>query len=209
VISLSVKPRRARPKNGALMEWIKAHVEHLGNECLTWPFSRLPDGRINHMTIGKKSVQPTRVMCELAQGPSPSDVHHAAHSCGKAHEACINPQHLRWATPKENEADKLTHGTKPMGDQCVAARLNALQAREIYRRAWSGELLADLAAEFEVHQSVIGNIRLRRTWKQDTNDIQISSEDILKYSASLYERKAASARNAIAARWAARRGAFA
>jgi hypothetical protein len=53
----------------------------------------------------------TRVMCKLAHGPAPTPKHHAAHSCGKGHEACINPKHLRWATPRENAADAKLHGT--------------------------------------------------------------------------------------------------
>ena len=97
---------------GEPMRWLLQHAIHLGDECLTWPFARFPDGRA-HMN-GRK---PTRVMCEMAHGPAPTPQHEAAHSCGKGHEACINPQHLRWATPVENAADKVVHGTVLEGER--------------------------------------------------------------------------------------------
>jgi hypothetical protein len=52
-----------------------------------------------------------RVMCEIAHGPKPAPGFVAAHTCGKGREGCVNPRHLRWASQKENMADKLLHGT--------------------------------------------------------------------------------------------------
>src|SRR5260221_680223 len=96
---------------GAIPKWLREYADYSGDECLTWPFARYPDGRAN-MNGG----YPTRAMCELAYGPAPSPKHEAAHSCGKGHEACVNPRHLRWATPKENAADKKIHGTHIKGE---------------------------------------------------------------------------------------------
>jgi AraC-like DNA-binding protein len=51
------------------------------------------------------------MLCEHANGPPPSPEHQAAHSCGRGRQGCVNPQHLRWATYIENQADIIKHGT--------------------------------------------------------------------------------------------------
>jgi hypothetical protein len=38
-------------------------------------------------------------MCELVNGPPPLGAL-AAHSCGRGHDGCVDPRHLRWATYK-------------------------------------------------------------------------------------------------------------
>lgn len=63
------------------------------------------------INLGGRSVIVARMVCEEVNGPPPTPAHQAAHSCGKGHLGCITPQHLRWATQVENEADKLIHGT--------------------------------------------------------------------------------------------------
>lgn len=50
-------------------------------------------------------------MCQKAHGDPPSPKHDAAHSCGRGHEGCVNPNHLSWKTKKQNQADRITHGT--------------------------------------------------------------------------------------------------
>jgi hypothetical protein len=52
-----------------------------------------------------------RLMCQLAHGDPPTPDHIAAHSCGRGHEGCVNPNHLSWKTYSENELDKRVHGT--------------------------------------------------------------------------------------------------
>lgn len=99
-----------RVANGALQEWIVKHVNYDIDECLPWPFSRYPNGRGQHCHH-KFGPLASRVMCFEAHGPPPTLKHEAAHICGKGHEGCVNPKHLVWKTKKENEADKIKHGT--------------------------------------------------------------------------------------------------
>jgi hypothetical protein len=47
-----------------------------------------------------------RVACEIFNGPPPTIEHEAAHDPACPHRHCIRPEHLRWATRTENEADK-------------------------------------------------------------------------------------------------------
>lgn len=82
-----------------------------GDDCLPWPYSRNENGYGTLYAPKGETTVASRAVCELVHGPAPSDTHMAAHSCGKGHEGCVNPKHLRWATPLENSADKVIHGT--------------------------------------------------------------------------------------------------
>jgi hypothetical protein len=155
-----LKTLKARSIVGAPRAWINDHVGHLGQACLIWPFARHRDGRA-HI----HGAKPTRIMCELAHGPSPSPRHEAAHSCGKAHAGCVNPRHLRWATPAENAEDKVRHGTLIEGDSHYAAKLSSNDVQQIRARARS-EHQTDLATEFGVSLTCINKIVRGRSWKQ-------------------------------------------
>ena len=55
----------------------------------------------------EKVVRVTRIVCEEAHGPPPSPRHNALHDTanGCVGSLCVNPDHLRWGTQKENMAD--------------------------------------------------------------------------------------------------------
>jgi hypothetical protein len=72
---------------------------------------------------GKRTTA-SRAICELVHGPPPTPKHQAAHSCGNAW--CCNGAHLRWATPAENLADKVRHGTADRHRGPVNPRIAAL-----------------------------------------------------------------------------------
>lgn len=151
---------RPMAPRGAPLAWLREHVDHQGAACLMWPFARYPNGRA-HMS-GPKN--PNRLMCEMVHGPSPSPDHEAAHSCGKAHLACVHPQHLRWATPKENSDDKLVHGTISRGESHARARVGEEQVRVI-RDLASVKPLEELATMFGLSSSNISRIVNRKTWR--------------------------------------------
>ena len=54
-----------------------------------------------------------RAVCEAFYGAPPTSKHHAAHTDGD--RTRNRADNLRWATAKENEADKLSHGTSRLG----------------------------------------------------------------------------------------------
>jgi HNH endonuclease len=92
-------------------------------ECLIWPFSRR-DGRgyINEEPV-------SRFVCKLAHGSPPTEKHDAAHNCGN--ERCVNPHHLRWATRKDNMADRDRHGTDQRGEKAYNAILATADVKMI------------------------------------------------------------------------------
>lgn len=113
---------RPKAKGGAGIAWLNAHVSHDGDQCLRWPFGS-PRNGYGQVRIDGVDVPATRYMCTAAHGQPPTARHQAAHSCGKGHDGCVNPKHLRWATPVENSADlkvhKLIRG--PVAAQIIAA----------------------------------------------------------------------------------------
>lgn len=148
-----VKPLSPR---GAPLKWLNEHVNFEGCDCLVWPFSRGPCGRA-HM----RGVRPSRYMCEAANGPSPSKTHEAAHSCGNAHLGFVNPRHLRWATPKENAADKIIHGTLIKGEKHYAAKLNQQKANEIKSLLGSVKQ-SEIAKMFQISKQLVNSIKMGR-----------------------------------------------
>lgn len=143
-------------------DWLLAHVDYAGDDCLTWPFARMPDGRGGVKFRGKQ-LTAARAMCELAHGSPPSSKHEAAHSCGKGNAGCVNPRHLRWATHVENEADKIEHGTRPRGERQGSSKLKASDVVAI--RAMHGTMSqSKIAAQFGVQKSTVFKIVHRLRW---------------------------------------------
>lgn len=108
-------PLAGRTPNGEAVRFLREVVlRHSVDECLLWPFGR---GKHGYATYGKNSLA-HRWICEKLYGPPPDPSYQVAHKCGI--RACVAPAHLRWATPTENEADKLLHGVqrgRPFGSK--------------------------------------------------------------------------------------------
>jgi hypothetical protein len=111
--------------------------------------------------VNKNSAH--RLVCKAAHGPPPEGKPETAHSCGKGHLGCINPNHLRWASPKENNADKIAHGTANRGDRCNLAKLSEASVIEI-KRLLGAVPNPMLAARFNISVAAINAIASGRTW---------------------------------------------
>jgi len=111
-----------RTKPGEVMKWVEAHLGHDGDDCLIWPFASSPNG-YGHMTVNQKHWSSHRYICFRVNGLPPSQTHQAAHSCNNGHLGCVNPRHLRWATPKENCADTQATNNHDRGENNPSAKL--------------------------------------------------------------------------------------
>lgn len=151
---------RTSASPGEPLRWIEENAGHQGDECLPWPFecSHWGYGVVKHN--GQKRVA-SRVMCERAHGPAPSPKWDAAHSCHNP--PCCNPQHLRWATRRENNDDKIENGTVHRGERTGVAKLTEAGVIEIRRLAGT-VLQQDLAERFGVTQTVISRVINRKRW---------------------------------------------
>ena len=150
-------------ERGAGYKWLMDHVPFDGEHCLIWPFGRTSAGYGLTTNNDGQKVYAHRQMCHLAYGPPPSELHEAAHRCGKGHEGCVNPQHLRWATPVENAADTVIHGTEVRGSNVPQSKLVDNQVREI--RSLKGLMSQSaIGAKFGVSQTLVCRIMRREVW---------------------------------------------
>lgn len=102
--------RRKHARSGEAIEWLRAHVQFAGDDCLIWPYSRRWNG-YGQVQFNNQITYPHRVMCRLAHGEPPSAEHVAAHSCHNGRGGCVNPRHLSWKTPRENLLERREAGT--------------------------------------------------------------------------------------------------
>jgi len=146
---------------GAPATFLSAVVANPPNQCVSWPYGKYPDGygriRINGMDIGAH-----RAALLAYAGPPPNGKPYAAHRPNICHNrSCVNPKHLRWASPKENTFDMLKDGTRIMGEKHSAAILTDRDVRLIRKDNRKQSVIAD---EYGVNYTTISNIKTRTTW---------------------------------------------
>lgn len=145
------------PCDSVLMRWVRDHRDYALDYCLIWPFSRARSGYGSTSRDGKVFYI-HRYMCEYRNGPSPSPAHHAAHSCGRGQDGCVNPLHLSWKTNSENQLDRREHGAN------VPGALTPEQVVEIIA-GQDTELAAAAAHRFGVSETTVRQIRASKIWR--------------------------------------------
>lgn len=175
------KPLKAL--KGENFRWLQAHINHSGDECLVWPFSRSRGYGTLHYR--GKQLGAHRLMCILAHGQAPFVDAEAAHTCGRGAEGCVNPNHLRWATAAENVADKWAHGTMLRGED-FGGPLSQAQVLEIVAHPGPDRLLAEI---YGVTQSTVSAIKRGDSWawltgieqqprRRGPRKLRLSDEDV-------------------------------
>lgn len=104
-----------------------------------------------------------RLVLEAFVGPCPKGME-CRHFPDDNKKNC-NLSNLSWATKKQNQADRVFHGTHSRGENNVIAKITNAQAAEIRRRAAKGEKKAALAREFGVSRYVVSRAAIGRTYK--------------------------------------------
>lgn len=158
----------ARKGESAALDWLRAHINYDGEECLIWPFS-LSRG---YAQVGKdgKMKKAARLMCEWVKGAPPTPKHEAAHSCGFGNKGCVSPAHLSWKTRAQNQQDRRKHGTHGRGPVMTARRISykLTPARVAEIRAIGNSVSKEeLGRRYGVTPSNIAKILKRKTWTVD------------------------------------------
>jgi hypothetical protein len=146
--------------HGACLAFIELAAASQTDECVIWPFADNGNGYGVVLLAGAMRYA-HRLVLERTAGPAPGGTY-AAHAPLICHNrACVNPRHLRWATPTQNSADKLIDGVTNRGERHGNARLTATQVLAAFSDPRS---TAVIAADFGVSRATIVAIKLGRTW---------------------------------------------
>lgn len=151
---------KKRADGTALLFYNSTVVSYDGNDCLIWPFSRSRGHAYVNFDKSQRIV--ARLLCEEVHGTPPTPKHEARHLCGKGHLGCVTKRHLVWGTHKENQADRILHGTTNRGERCGSAKLT--EADVLHIRSLSGLSASAIAKEFNVTVGAIRMILKRKTW---------------------------------------------
>jgi len=96
--------------------------------------------------------------------PNPEGKAHVAHNDGSRLNNHVS--NLRWATPSENEADKIQHGTTPCGIKHPKHKLTDAAVRELRRLTAETSLSQRaLAAQFGVSRNAVRLAVKGRSWR--------------------------------------------
>lgn len=112
---------------------------------------------------GPKKVYIHRTVCELFNGPCP-DGHQCRHLDGNIKNN--HADNLAWGTPKENNQDKVRHGTIAFGENNPMAKLtmeSVSKMREI--REKTNTPYHKIAKQFNVSTMTAHRAINRRLWK--------------------------------------------
>lgn len=100
-----------------------------------------------------------QLVCEAFHGPKPSHSHQVAHRDGDRTNA--RADNLRWATPAENEADKIEHGTAPRGEKHGGAKYSP---KVIFAVREAKGTHQSIGRRFGIPRRYVGYIRSGDRW---------------------------------------------
>ncbi len=124
---------------------------------LSWPES------------AQKMISVHRLVALTFIGPPPTKDHVIAHNDGIRDNNYVH--NLRWATYKENEADKLLHGTICRGKKNHSTKLSKTDIESIFRLWETGLQQCKIAEQYGVSPTCICDILHGRTWNYLSNPI--------------------------------------
>jgi hypothetical protein len=131
-------------------------------------------GARNHKNYGQISVGPIgtgahRMSYILSTGAALSADQIVMHKCDNP--PCVNPEHLKIGTSKDNTQDAKTKGRLKncgpkhrKGEDNSTAKLTNDEVMSIRRFLDAGVTQVEIARMFEITQPMVSTIKLRKTW---------------------------------------------
>lgn len=141
--------------------------------CWEWKAtSRLKSG-YGRITLNNRQHLAHRAAWEWAFGPIPNGML-VRHKCDNP--TCCNPFHLELGTDQDNYNDMVERGRRifasAKGERNCKAKLSESQIKQIRRMYQNeNESTNTLARKFNVTQSLISQIVLKKIWKHVTDEL--------------------------------------
>lgn len=150
-------------ERGKPLKWLRENMHSDSDDCLIWPFS-INDHGYGRIRVDGREWVASRLMCTMKHGEAPSERHEAAHNCGNGHKGCTNPNHLRWATPEENQADRVDHGTSNRGGSNGQSKLDNDSVLLLLSMKRDGVKQKDIAKHIGVSEITVSEIVNGHKW---------------------------------------------
>jgi hypothetical protein len=168
----TVPPVERRPKlvRQTIRERLLSNIRIDEAGCWVWTRGKVRTGH-GLITVGGASERVHRIAYEEFVGPIPNGLQ-ILHSCDNA--SCINPDHLRPGTHRENMADMKERGRAAKGANNHFGKVkyegegnarSKLTAEAVMDIRTSGLSSLDLAAKHGVSFQAVQHARAGRTWK--------------------------------------------
>jgi len=138
------------------------HYDRLPEPTIVPTYKNNRGYRSAHLGGGARALVSRLVLTAFVGEPSPGM--EACHGNGvRADNRLVN---LRWATKKENEADKIRHGTLCHGERGTSAKMTLEQVVAIKQAVAAGERTCALAARLGISRQRVTEIKTGRTWRK-------------------------------------------
>lgn len=111
----------------------------------------------------RRHVSVHRLVLLTFKGPPPEGKPQAAHKNGKSSDNRL--VNLKWASAKENQADKIKHGTHVFGEKAFKAKLTPEKVQQIRKRVAAGEKMLRLSKEYKLSFAAVWSLVRRKSWK--------------------------------------------
>lgn len=146
--------------------------------CWNWmgTLNRGAKKQYGSIKVDGKSISAHRFSWEFYNNSKVPNGMVVMHKCDNP--KCVNPMHLRVGTHEENMMDMLSKNRQAKGNDFVnrkpakgskngLAKLTELQAMEIFKDTRSQR---EIGLQYGVSQTVVHNIKSKKTWKEIHND---------------------------------------
>ena len=150
--------KKLNPANGDRAGWLRNAIKAAPVEqCIEWPFKKKSGyGRVR---FNGRDMAASRAALIIHTGKDPKGLH-ASH--GPCHNpACVNPHHLSWKTPLENQRDRFRDGTASQGEKQGGSKLKTHQIIAIRKDERTHKAIA---RDYGINKSHVGKIKRRECW---------------------------------------------